>query len=106
MLQLIGYGRQEGGSQAAIHDAVIVGEGQVHHVTDADGVAFCRLQDYRSLLNSADGQYGYLWLIDNGSAHQASESADIGHGESASLGIFGSKLAIPGIVCQGIYLPG
>src|SRR5438445_123344 len=105
VLQLFGNGSEKGSSKTTIHDAVVIREGQVHHMTDTNSVAFRCFQYYGSFLNGADCEYGYLRLVDDGSTHQASKSAYIGQGESSTLGVFGSQLILTGIVGQGIYLP-
>src|SRR5580692_5288579 len=106
LLQLTGDSGKEGGSQAAIDDAVIVGEGEVHHVTDDDGVSFRGLEDDGPFLDSAYGEDSDLRLVDDGSAHQAAESTYVGQGEGTVLGVVGPQFIEPRVVSQSVDLPG
>lgn len=106
VFQFPGDGRAEGGAQATVYDAVVVGERDIHHMADNDGVAFGGFQYHGAFLYGAHGEDRDLGLVDDRGAHEAAKGADIGQGEGAALGVFGSKFVLPGIVGEGIDLAG
>jgi hypothetical protein len=63
----------------AVYYAVIVGEGQVDHGADGDGV----VNYYRALFDCPEAEDGDVWLIDYRESEQAAEDAGIRDGESA-----------------------
>ena len=73
-------------------------------MTDSDTVAMRRFDYYRPLLDGAYGQDGYLWLVDDRCAHQASECAHICQCERTTRGIICLQSAVTCIVGQSIHL--
>ncbi len=63
-------------------------------------------QHDRSFLDGADGEDGYLRLVDDRGAHETAEGSDVGQGEGAALGIFRPQFALARIVGKGIDLAG
>src|SRR5690606_2820249 len=64
---------------------------------------FC-LHYYRAFLNSAYSQNGYLRLADYRRAHQAAESAHVGHSESTALRIVCLQLVGACGICQAVHI--
>src|ERR1700686_316946 len=83
---------QEGNGFAAINDAVVVGDGQVHHRADFDLAG----DGDRAFLDFMHAQKGRLRRVEDGRAHQRAVDAAIGDGEGAAGEFFQLQRAILG----------
>src|SRR5690349_2898628 len=61
----------------AIHDAVVVGQREIHHGAHGDGV----VDHHGTLLNGSNSQDGYVRLVDYRKPHEPAINAWIGDGE-------------------------
>ena len=70
----------------------------------ADHIALGCFDDHRLFPDGPDTQYGDLWLIDDGSACEAVEGAEVGHCKGASLDLVRQQAALPGPVGQVVHV--
>src|SRR5882757_812043 len=80
ILEALFYGHQELDCFAAVDDAVIVGQRDVHHGTNHH----LTVDGHRPILNLMHAEYGALRRIDDGRRQQRPEHAAIGDGEGAA----------------------
>src|SRR5215213_585701 len=82
-------GIQELERGAAVEDAVVEGDLEVHHAAYSDGVAY----DHRTLDDGFRGEDCRLRVIDNGRGDHTTEGARVVDGEGAARDVFGAELA-------------
>src|SRR5437762_3410292 len=97
---------QEGGSQAAVNNPVIIAQAQIHHMPDGNAIPVWCFYYNRALFYYAYCQDSNLWLIDDWRAHKAAERTDIGKSKCSALRVVGTKPAVPGILGQVVNLFG
>lgn len=87
-----------------VQQAMVVGQGQVHHRAGYDLVA----TDYWAVDNGVHTQNGRLGRVDDWSSHQRAKSTTVGNGEGAAIDIFKGEfavLALFGEFCELLHNP-
>lgn len=74
----------------AIQQAMVVGQGQVHHGADHD----LAVDDDGLVLDGVKPEDGGLREVDNGGAHEGTEDAAVADGEGATGHILDGKLVV------------
>src|SRR5688572_23728701 len=90
IFQVFGNGIQEGTAERTVNNPMIIAERNIHHVADGYAVALRGFDYHRPFL---DGTYRHdrnLRLVDDGGAHDAAKSTDIGQRESPAIRIIRS----------------
>src|SRR5215212_3119778 len=85
-------GVQELERGAAVEDAVVEGDLQVHHAADGDGV----VNDDRTLDDRFGREDRRLRVVDNGRGDHASQGAGVVDGEGATRDVIGAEPASAG----------
>src|SRR5688572_2299991 len=88
ILQFICNRSKESCTQTSIYNPVIVTHREIHHMSDCNTVAVRSFNNYWSFFDGTNSKYGYLWLIDDGSTHQAPKRPDIGKRECTVCNVF------------------
>lgn len=81
---------QEGDGLAAVDEAVVVGDGDVHHGADLE----LAVDDDGALLDSVHVEDGGLGVVDDGGAEEGAEDAGVGDGEVSALEVGHGELAV------------
>jgi hypothetical protein len=84
---------EEGDGFAAVEDAVVVGQGEVHHGADLD----LAVDGDGLVLDGVQAEDGGLGQVDDGSAHEGAEDAAVGDGEGAAGHVFDGELVVTGL---------
>jgi hypothetical protein len=84
---------EEGDGFAAVEDAVVVGQGEVHHGADLD----LAVDGDGLVLDSVQAEDGGLGQVDDGSAHEGTKDAAVGDGEGAAGHVFNGELVVTGL---------
>src|SRR5215213_1882645 len=95
-------GVQELERAAAVEDAVVEGDLQVHHAAHGDGVVY----DDRTLDDGFRGEDRRLRVIDNGRRDHASQRAGVVDGEGAARDVFGAEASCAGGTHEVVDLTG
>src|SRR5215212_9599164 len=101
-LQTTFDGVQELECGAAVEDAVVEGDLEVHHAAYSDGVVY----DHRTLDDGFRGEDRRLRVIDNGRGDHTTEGTRVVDGEGAARDVFGAELAGAGTSHQLVDLTG
>jgi hypothetical protein len=84
---------EEGDGLAAVEDAVVVGQGEVHHGADLD----LAVDGDGLVLDGVQTQDGGLGQVDDRGAHEGAEDAAVGDGEGAAGHVFDGELVVAGL---------
>ena len=84
---------KEGDGLAAVEDAVVVGQGEVHHGADLD----LAVDGDGLVLDGVQAEDGGLGQVDDGGAHEGAEDAAVGDGEGAAGHVFDGELVVAGL---------
>src|SRR5918998_301034 len=87
------YTDQKADGLGAVYDAVVVGEGEVHHGADLD----LAVDDHRPLLNLVHPKDGDLGQGQDGRREQAPEDPAVGDRKGTSGQVFEGELALAGL---------
>ena len=94
----------DGGDEAAcvctIDDLVVVGEWQVAHLADGDGVLAVLVDNDRALFDSRGAQDAGLWRNQDRGIEHGALGTDVGHGEGSTGQIVRLQLVIAGLISQ------
>src|SRR4028119_1185 len=90
---------QEADGFRAVYDAVVVGEGEVHHRADLD----LAVDDHRALLDLVHPQDGYLRHGEDRRREQAPEDTAVSDGERPAGEVLKLELALAGLDGEGRY---
>src|ERR1700722_1284211 len=86
-------------SGGAVDHAMVVGQGQIDHRANRDGV----VDHYRTLLDGAKAQDSDVRLVDDRQAEQAAKYAGVGDGEGAFGNFFGFQFLGTGTLGQVVH---
>lgn len=84
---------EEGDGLAAVEDAVVVGQGEVHHGADLD----LAVDGDGLVLDGVQAEDGGLGQVDDRGAHEGAEDAAVGDGEGAAGHVFDGELVVAGL---------
>ena len=84
---------EESDGFAAVEDAVVVGQGEVHHGADLD----LAVDGDGLVLDGVQAEDGGLGQVDDRGAHEGAEDAAVGDGEGAAGHVFDGELVVAGL---------
>ena len=88
---------EESDGLAAVEDAVVVGQGEVHHGADLD----LAVDGDGLVLDGVQAEDGRLRQVDDRGAHEGAEHAAVGDGEGAAGHVLDGELVVAGLARDG-----
>src|SRR5690606_12112240 len=85
--KVISYSFYELTSKSSIYYSVVIAVRKEHFLTNSDKVSFRSFDNCRHFTDTSKSQNTYLWLIDNRSSKNTSESSHVSYGIGSTLSI-------------------
>ena len=87
-------------AQHTVHDAVVIGHRDEHHLADGDNIPGRGFEHHGFFLDFACSEDSRLRLVDDGRAHGTTEDTHIGEGKSPALNFIGAEIIFAGASSQ------